>query len=131
MVLRTTHIIYRDEVRTHRDTLFLFGDNYMRTGLRGQAKEMRGEINTSGIVTKLFPSNDDDSFLSDKHYAQNVVFIASDIVKALTKYVRDNYSHLTIPEIGVGLAQLPTKAPRTFAFLQQQLNWLENTISSF
>lgn len=45
--------------------IYLFGDNLLRKGLGGQAKEMRGEPNTLGIVSKKYPSNSLSSFYSD------------------------------------------------------------------
>ncbi len=39
-------------VRAEPETYWVFGDNLERRGLGGQAKEMRGEPNAIGIVTK-------------------------------------------------------------------------------
>lgn len=58
--------VTRETVRTERDKIFLFGDNLLEQGFGGQAAEMRGEENTVGIPTKKAPSNDPNSFFTDK-----------------------------------------------------------------
>jgi hypothetical protein len=64
--------IYREDLRNNPDFMFLFGDNLQRTGLGGQAKEMRGEFNAIGIATKKSPSLSDDAFFTDEEYVTNV-----------------------------------------------------------
>ena len=39
-VYRTEKIIKRDKLKSNPDILYLFGDNLLRKGLGGQAKEM-------------------------------------------------------------------------------------------
>ena len=68
IVYRTDKIITRDKVKENPDVLYLFGDNLLRKGLGGQAKEMRGEPNTLGIVSKKYPSNNKDSFYTDDDF---------------------------------------------------------------
>jgi hypothetical protein len=47
--------IKREDLRANPTVLYVFGDNEARTGLGGQAKEMRGEPNAVGIATKASP----------------------------------------------------------------------------
>ena len=54
IVYRTDKVITRDKIKENPDVLYLFGDNLLRKGLGGQAKEMRGEPNTLGIVSKKY-----------------------------------------------------------------------------
>ena len=63
--------ITRDDVRAETDKIFLFGDNLTERGFGGQAKEMRGEENAVGIPTKKAPSNNPNSFFTDKEFADN------------------------------------------------------------
>lgn len=44
-IYRTNKIITRDKIKENLEVLYLFGDNIIRKGLGGQAKEMRGEDN--------------------------------------------------------------------------------------
>jgi len=124
IVTRTTHIIKRAEVKANSDILYLFGDNLRRTGLGGQAKEMRYEPNTIGIVTKKYPSNSESSFMTDDEFADNRVRIAEDIQKVKDAWATGKYKSITIPLIGIGLAKLPEKAPSTYQFLIEQLDSL-------
>ena len=41
IVYRTDKVITRDKIKENPDVLYLFGDNLLRKGLGGQAKEMR------------------------------------------------------------------------------------------
>tara|TARA_Y100000034_G_scaffold87336_1_gene104761 strand:- start:4060 stop:4287 length:228 start_codon:yes stop_codon:yes gene_type:complete len=59
--------IFRGDLIANPNRTYLFGDNFIRKGYGGQAKEMRGEPNAYGIVTKRFPSMDKKAFLTDKH----------------------------------------------------------------
>ena len=68
IVYRTDKVITRDKIKENPDVLYLFGDNLLRKGLGGQAKEMRGEPNTLGIVSKKYPSNDISSFYTDEDF---------------------------------------------------------------
>ena len=54
IVYRTDKVITRDKIKENPDVLYLFGDKLLRKGLGGQAKEMRGEPNTLGIVSKKY-----------------------------------------------------------------------------
>lgn len=129
MVTRTTRFITREEVKANPKTLYLFGDNAKRMGYGGQAKEMRGERNTFGIITKYYPATADNAYFSDDQFVQTRALITSDIVNALAHYKAGGYTSLVIPEIGVNRAQLPTRAPRTYKHLQDELQWLTDQIN--
>lgn len=119
--------ITRNDLVSNRDKIYLFGDNLEKTGLGGQAKEMRGEINAIGIPTKKRPSMSDDSFMNDDEYESNVKAI-SDAFEKIPQEVS-----IIVPKdgIGTGLAKLKEKAPRTYEYLQNRLLRLkENLIGS-
>lgn len=114
--------ITREYVRANRDKLFLFGDNLERRGFGGQAAAMRGEPNTIGIPTKKSPSYKEDAFFSDDEFEQNKAAIDAafdTLMRAVTETVRS----IVIPSdgLGTGRAQLDTRAPLTFAYLQKRL----------
>ena len=127
-VEKTNKIIVRSELKANPTTLYLFGDNDIRKGLKGQAKEMRGESNAIGISTKKLPANNEKAYKSDVELEENKRIITEDINKAIAEWSTGKYNKLIIPQMGVGLAELPTRAPETYKFLQQELKRLEDQI---
>lgn len=127
-VYKTDKIVTREKVRANPYVLYLFGDNDIRKGLGGQAKEMRGEPNAMGISTKKLPNNKPEAFKTDDEYSQNCLIILEDIhrirMRILEKSYTNPYKALVIPPIGMGLANLPKNAPKTYYFLTQQLEEL-------
>ena len=117
--------IKRQDLKDNPDKLYLFGDNYQRYGLGGQAKEMRGEPNALGIVTKKEPNNNENSFLKDEHLGSNIRFFMDDMSRAINFLQKGGT--VVIPEdgLGTGLSQLPTKAPKTNEFLSMLIKWME------
>ena len=109
--------ITRDDVRAEKDKIFLFGDNLTERGFGGQAAEMRGEENAVGIPTKKAPSNNPNSFFTDKEFAAN----KKAIDEAFGKIPPDKTIVIPKAGLGTGLAQLEEKAPRTFAYLNEKL----------
>lgn len=115
--VETMRHITRDIVRANPEKIFLFGDNLIGIGYGGQAKEMRGEPNAIGIPTKKKPSMSPDSFFTDDEYESNIIAIG----KAFNR-IPDNCT-VVLPQagLGTGLAKLPEKAPKTFAYLYLRL----------
>ena len=124
IVYRTDKIITRNKVKENPDVLYLFGDNLLRKGLGGQAKEMRGEPNTLGIVSKKYPSNKISSFYTDEDFYSWLQVFSADIKNLAEKINNSQYKALVIPQIGVGLADLPNKAPRIWKYLKTTLDSL-------
>ena len=62
---RTIRWMQRAEIRANPTALYVFGDNLLRVGLGGQARECRGEPNAVGIPTKKAPTMEAHAFLSD------------------------------------------------------------------
>ena len=114
--------ISRVYVRANRDKLFLFGDNLERKGFGGQAAAMRGEPNAIGIPTKKSPSNSEGAFFSDNEFEHNQAAIDAAFAEILDA-TTDSIRVIVIPAdgLGTGRAQLATRAPQTFAYLQQRL----------
>lgn len=117
-------MITRSKVINNRDVLYLFGDNLIRKGLGGQAKEMRGEPNTVGIITKKYPSNKEGSFFTDSDYEQYRLILEKDIEEVIRRLNRGEYRALVIPPIGIGLARLEDKAPKCWQLLQESVREL-------
>ena len=107
--------ITRELVQAETHKLFVFGDNLLRYGLGGQAKEMRGEPNTIGIITKFCPAMTEGSFLNDEFYKRWLEVSANDILQIFL------FIYIVVwPKagIGTGLAQLPKRAPTIFKTIE-------------
>ncbi|QJA43078.1 hypothetical protein [Phaeobacter phage MD18] len=119
--------IFRSDLQSNPDVKYLFGDNLVRQGLGGQAKEMRGEPNAIGVATKRTPSNRPGEFFSDEDYDQNVGQMDKDLEPARDHLRKGGI--LVIPEdgLGTGLSELPQRAPRTNAALVEMLEELAGT----
>ncbi|HRJ88561.1 MAG TPA: hypothetical protein PLX39_07690 [Pyrinomonadaceae bacterium] len=119
--------ISREFVRASRDRIFLFGDNLAGKGFGGQAAAMRGEPNCVGIPTKKLPSNRDDAFFTDLEFEQNKAVI-DHAFEVLFHRISKAEQTIVIPAdgLGTGRAQLKSRAPLTFAYLQKCLRDLSH-----
>ena len=107
-----------EDVLNNPDCLFVFGDNDIGKGKKGQAI-IRGLENTFGIPTKKIPALTPNAFYNDNEYDDNVSKIDNAINGLIEK--AKGYKTIFFPEnpqrvcgIGTGLADLPNKAPRTY-----------------
>jgi hypothetical protein len=124
--------IKREDLQNNPNIIYLFGDNQLRVGLGGQAAEMRGEPNAVGIATKMSPNE----FMSDGQLDFNKSIIDYDFKRIKYKAVRItgfwNYMKgrtivvVPIDGLGTGLAELPTRAPKTYAYLCEKLEQLKD-----
>ena len=123
-------VISREFVRANRDKLFLFGDNADRRGFGGQARAMRGEPNAIGIPTKKSPSYEDAAFFTDQEFEQNKVVIDRAFAEIALKAAPGEIQVIVIPSdgLGTGRAQLKSRAPRAFAYLQSRLAELADSL---
>jgi hypothetical protein len=114
-----------EDVREYSDYLFIFGDNDVKKGKRGQAI-IRDEPNAAGIPTKKFPTNMSTSFYSDREYEKNIIKIDKAIENILFRVKNEGYKGVMLPKdgLGTGLAKLNVYAPKT-------LEYLNNKISGF
>jgi hypothetical protein len=105
------------DVKANPNKIYVFGDNMIRRGTGGQA-QIRNNPNAMGITTKIFPTNDDNAFMSDSDFASNKSFIDKDIAK-----IKADGRTVVLPKdgLGTGLAKLKEKAPKTYAYLKQKL----------
>ena len=113
------------DVRQNRHKLYVFGDNYLRHGLGGQAFACRGEPNTVGVRTKKAPTNEPGSFLTDEQYEVNCRRILEDLRPALEALLLGRVVVLPEDGIGTGLANLKENAPRTLKFVERCFRAME------
>lgn len=116
-----------DPMRRNPDWLFLFGDNYLRTGKGGQATICRGEPNTCGIRTKWEPTKRPQAFFSDNDYKRCTAMIAADLAPAMEHVQAGGVCVLPYLGIGTGLSGLENRAPGLFRYLQHALQLLVET----
>lgn len=119
----------QDIVSRDKDSLYIYGDNDIGKGVRGQAV-IRYLPNTLGIPTKKMPNNRQSSFYTDSELEQNKKNIINAIEKIKTASI--NYSAVVFPKdgFGTGLAMLKTKAPKTFDFVETQVELLKNYLEN-
>jgi hypothetical protein len=115
----------RQMIQSNREWIFVFGDNFERRGLRGQAKEARGEWNAIGIATKHKPAMTPDAYLKDsdldfwrKEEDENLTYL-KDAIETCKLVV------WPVDGIGTGLADLPNRAPLIDLEIQNFLRELE------
>jgi hypothetical protein len=115
----------REMARKYPKTLFVFGDNMKRTGLGGQAKELRGEPNAVGIPTKWSPSLEAAAYFADSDFPK-VKDAIDEAFDELEEHLASGRS-VIVPEAGVGtgLADLPRRAPKIFAYIVSRFDQLE------
>lgn len=113
--------ISRQNLRDHRDQLFVFGDNLTRRGLGGQAKQMRGEPNAVGLVTKLSIS----SFLRPGLLEEVELHSANEIQRLKSHHAQGGIIVWPQAGIGTGLAQLAQQAPNIAEYWDRLLLWLD------
>jgi len=107
-----------EDLRNNPNKIYIFGDNTEGWGKGGQAI-VRDEPNAFGISTKDSPTQ----FMSDDNFEANKAKIDADIAA-----IKADGRPIVFPEdgIGTGRADLQNKAPRTWAYLQKELNKLRS-----
>ena len=112
--------IYREDLKTNQGVMYLFGDNDMRVGKGGQAKEMRGEPNAIGIRVKKAPKTT-NAYYTDEEYQSNIEKINEDL-KSVEERLKSG-GNVVVPTdgMGTGLARLEEFAPKTLRYLQNRL----------
>lgn len=101
----------------HPRTLFVFGDNLIHKGESGQAI-IRNCVNSIGVLTKKYPSNNVGSFLDDK---EDSWLLVNQSLIELYLFSLD-YDRIHIPtEIGKGRSDMFSKAPLLYLYLRSAL----------
>ena len=118
--------ILRMDPRLNPDMLFAFGDNMLRRGLGGQAKEMRGEPNAVGIPTKWSPLTTNEAYFSNFDFQNARVRGAiNSAFERLTNHLNQD-KNLVFPldGIGTGLSQLEYRAPEILRYIELNIRRL-------
>ena len=116
--------ITKEMMRDNSHWLFIFGDNASRSGYGGQAKVMRDESNSIGIITKRKPTMNEDAFLLDEDVKYFIKKNRRTFVGLLFFIL--NGVTVVIPSdgIGTGYAELPIRAPKIFKILKLYIKFL-------
>jgi hypothetical protein len=111
MPLKFVEHYTRSEIQSNRAVLYVFGDNFERKGLGGQAGQARGEPNAVGIATKRRPSREEDAYLTDDDYDKWVAFNVLSCAQIDSHLTRGGVV-VWPTQIGMGRADLQGRAPR-------------------
>lgn len=114
-----------DTTDKNQNFIFIFGDNDIGKGKRGQAM-IRDSKNAFGVPTKKIPAWSPNAYYTDAELEENKNKIMGAIEKIKDELKTNKYEGIMLPKdgLGTGLADLPNKAPLTFAYLNQQLDEL-------
>lgn len=109
-------------VMKHLEWLFVFGDNEVHQGRRGQSI-IRGASNTVGVPTKKRSTLQSDAFYRDTELKHNQDQIRRALQNIRQRLFTGRYTRLVFPSegLGTGLARLATLAPKTYRFLIYEL----------
>ena len=113
--------IVSDDLRAHPDRLFLFGDNELRRGRGGQAEVCRGHANAVGVATKRAPERSDNAYWTDADYDRISTIIDRDLAPAFVHIRQGGTVVCPTAGPGIGRAELPSRAPRVFAYLRHAI----------
>lgn len=129
MPLLFQKMVDREDLSRNRQVLYVFGDNVARVGRGGQARVMRGEPNAVGVATKFSPSA---CFSEDPGDVVTQNRVIDEDMKPLFEHLKAGGIVVWPADgIGTGLAELPTRSPSTWAYLQQKLAALLKTADLF
>ena len=116
MPIEYIKFITRRMIKATPSARFVFGDNAARTGLGGQAKEMRGELNSIGVATKWRPEMNEKDFFVDWNPACRTVMML-DLGRVSDALKQNLTVYAPIDGLGTGYSQLPARAPKLYAEL--------------
>src|SRR4051812_49012943 len=119
MPIRYEQRVTRAMLRAEPDTLWCFGDNLMRCGFGGQAREMRGEPNAVGIATKRRPDMGEGAFFSDSDFDTFRAEASAPLARLRAHAEAGGAIVWPADGIGTGFARLPERAPRIWAALER------------
>lgn len=109
--------ITRADVQKEPDKLFVFGDNLMRRGFGGQAREMRDEPNSIGIATKKRPSMKKDAFFTDSDFLEWITSQAHNMQRLIDHVEDGGIVVWPTDGIGTGYAKLRKSSPMIWYML--------------
>ena len=110
------------DTKTYSNYLFIFGDNDLKQGKKGQSI-IRDQPNTIGIPTKKKPSSYKSSYYYDTEYEENSKKIDIAFEEIIIKIRNGKYKGIILPEngIGTGLAKLQINAKNTLKYIENKI----------
>lgn len=111
----------RRQIQAAPATLYVFGDNFERKGLGGQAGEARGEPNAVGIPTKRAPSMRPEAFMTDADLPSLQAAAGPALDRLRSHLTAGGDVVMPAAGIGTGLAQMAARAPACWAWLCAEL----------
>lgn len=118
-------MIYRSHLRANPGVLFIFGDNNLRKGMRGQAAQMRGEPNAVGVRTKWAPTMSTEAFFNDMQINETDQMFTDDLTPVWEALKNHRIVIWPADGIGTGLSDLSNRAPLTWKLLEGYRTALE------
>lgn len=115
----------RFEIRARPAWLYVFGDNMRRRGSKGQALEARDEPNAVGIPTKWAPGTHQRDYFFDGDFDAVKHILDAEFAKLEAHLAAGGNVVWPADGIGTGLAELPTRAPKIHAYIEERLKRLE------
>jgi hypothetical protein len=103
--------------RTHRDEIFVFGDNMEKWGKKGQAI-IRHMHNAFGIPTKRAPKTYESAYFSDK---EDEIQAVEASLRELYKLSRTHTLVFPLGGLGTGLAEMEKRSPKAWRRMNQIL----------
>lgn len=107
-------VIRRSDLRTNPEFRYVFGDNYVRSGMGGQAHAMRGEPNAIGVCSKWTPW----VYFSPNRVDDQIELITHDITRIATAIQEGRTIVFPTDGVGTGLANLVQKCPDSWRYMQ-------------
>jgi hypothetical protein len=120
--------IRRRDLLDNQDTLYVFGDNMVRRGFGGQAREMRGEPNAVGIPTKWAPTMMDSDMFRDADLPKIKPTLDAELDRLRDHLKKGGTVVIPSGGIGTGLANLKVNAPAIFWYINENLRALERVV---
>lgn len=119
--------ITRQDLRDNPDKYYVFGDNCVREGFGGQAKEMRGEPNAIGVRTKFSPDRKPSSYFTDCNMCAMLIL---DDFKDIYQLINKGKTIVfPLDGLGTGLSLLPEKAPELHKMIERLTSFVSNHAS--
>lgn len=115
--MNTTKTLSVKLCKNNPDTIYVFGDNLVKTGKGGQAK-IRDCTNAFGIPTKRLPSTANKAYFTDAEEERQAI----DLAIAQLVYLSRTHT-IVFPEdgLGTGRAAMETKSPKLFKYMNDEL----------
>ncbi len=120
-----------EDTKTYSHYLFIFGDNDVKQGKKGQSI-IRDQPNTIGIPTKKKPSSYLSSYYYDTEYEENIKKIDKAFEEIMIRLKNEDFKGIILPEngIGTGLAKLQINAKNTLKYIENKIQELIKIISA-